>query len=127
MKVVREIWREAFPEMLKHLKPAEDTVTDSFNDYRDDPDTMYVGRTLTGRIRRRCTFTSACNYPLNVADVKWGEFRESHLTDQRVIFTVLQADGNPEPSLGSDPSEGATTTWASLSETVIPSTSALVA
>ncbi len=38
---------------------------------------MYMANTVTGRVKRNCTYCAACNYPSNEADIKWGEFGES--------------------------------------------------
>ena len=48
---LREMWLKMFPEMAYHLKPMECT---------DEPG-KYVSQTLTGRVRNRCSFCSACN------------------------------------------------------------------
>jgi len=47
-----QIWKETFPEMAMHLKPPPDP---------DHPG-MYIGKTISGRIRSNCMFCSALNF-----------------------------------------------------------------
>lgn len=49
---LKRIWLEAFPEMALHLKPPEDPKHPG----------MYIGQTITGRIRANCPFCAAANY-----------------------------------------------------------------
>lgn len=67
---LKKIWLENDPVLRKHLKPPADPDNPSY----------YIGRTITGRIRRKSEFCAACNYPLIFgADIKLGEFRGSPL------------------------------------------------
>lgn len=61
---LREMWREAYPEMPRYFKWVE-TQVDTFNEgqLRDDGrrETLYWYRTPMGAIRRGCTFCSEAN------------------------------------------------------------------
>jgi hypothetical protein len=48
---LREAWLAAFPEMHKHLQPECDPESPG----------KFIGRTLTGRIRGKCSYTESCN------------------------------------------------------------------
>jgi len=50
---LKELWLETFPEAKLHLKPPADPQNPG----------MYLGKTLTGRIRRNATYNAACNAP----------------------------------------------------------------
>jgi hypothetical protein len=58
---LRTAWFRALPEMDKHMQPQECGSRDPKKP--DDPN-RYEACTLTGRLRRYCSFNSACNYPL---------------------------------------------------------------
>lgn len=58
-RILKDKWLAAFPEMKQHLSPPVDY---SSSDTDDDGDTLYIGRTVTGRIRRACPYCSAANY-----------------------------------------------------------------
>jgi len=58
-KDLKHIWLDTFPEMEDHLKPP---VDGQFKD-RETGEDKYIGKTTTGRIRRNCSYCSACNYP----------------------------------------------------------------
>lgn len=63
---LRNAWFEAFPEMRYHMAPttcgggAEQAET---KEDEEEEAHVYVGRTLTGRVRKYCTYNSACNFP----------------------------------------------------------------
>jgi len=104
-KELKELWCQMDPVFRKHLKPPTDP---------DNPG-YYIGRTTTGRIRRRSEYCAACNYPFGSsgADVKQGEFRGRH-------GRGLSLAGNPEPSRPGDRAERCNDYGTSPSRTVIP-------
>jgi DNA polymerase I-like protein with 3'-5' exonuclease and polymerase domains len=66
---LKGLWLEAFPEMIHHLKPEEDSLhTIRRVVVQDDGtevlevDNRYIAQTINGRIRRNATYCSACNY-----------------------------------------------------------------
>jgi DNA polymerase I-like protein with 3'-5' exonuclease and polymerase domains len=75
---LKALWLEAFPEMEYHLKPDEDSM------WSNKEETWYIARTVSGRIRRKATFCSACNYPFQglAADgakvALWYLYREAY-------------------------------------------------
>lgn len=58
-RVLKDKWLAAFPEMRHHLSPPVDTQS---NLARIADDTLYIGRTITGRVRRACPYCAAANY-----------------------------------------------------------------
>lgn len=58
---LKQQWIGAFPEMEVHLKPQLDEV--ATRKEKKDGQQWYLARTITGRVRRKATYCSACNYP----------------------------------------------------------------
>jgi DNA polymerase-1 len=54
---LKALWLGTFTEMGEHLRPDEDAI------WSDNEENWYIARTVTGRIRRKASFCSACNYP----------------------------------------------------------------
>jgi DNA polymerase-1 len=59
-----DFWKnEAFPEMSHHLSPPPDGKQKGTNDYGEEEYySVYLGETITGRIRSKASYCSACNY-----------------------------------------------------------------
>jgi len=57
---LRNAWFEAFPEMKYYMSPAE--CSGQATDDKEDEKHIYIAQTLTGRIRKHCSFNSALNY-----------------------------------------------------------------
>lgn len=54
---LRNAWFAAYPEMTEYMQPVSCTAPGG------DDKRRYEARTLTGRVRRFCSFNSSCNYP----------------------------------------------------------------
>ena len=54
---LKEMWFKTFPEMKEYMRPTACPSLAGSNQQ------MYQAVTLTGRLRRYCSFNSACNYP----------------------------------------------------------------
>lgn len=63
-KEARDIWFQALPEMNEHMKPTPCDGAAAAS-YDEENKHGYVAETLTGRVRNRCSFTSACNHPFS--------------------------------------------------------------
>ena len=57
-KRLKQVWVDSFPEMEQHFRPP---IDHSFSNKETGED-RYVGRTITGRIRRNSPYCAACNY-----------------------------------------------------------------
>ena len=55
---LRSAWFEAFPEMEYHMQPTECGPA-----HGGDSNLCYTAHTITGRVRRYCSYNSACNFP----------------------------------------------------------------
>jgi hypothetical protein len=99
-----EFWVESFPEMEQHLQPAGDGSASKVNKSTGEKETfsVYRAETLTGRVRAKATYCSACNYPFQglVADgAKWAMwylwlegFRMVNFIHDEVIFELKEDD-----------------------------------
>lgn len=77
---MRESWITAFPEMKRHMNPQElrENLTQHYYDDLSSDDEeleeelvdldaarkhLYRAQLITGMVRTRCTYNSACNFP----------------------------------------------------------------
>jgi DNA polymerase-1 len=58
---LRAAWFASFPEMRYYMSPTE--CPGLAGEEEEDDKHPYMASTLTGRIRRGCSFNSACNFP----------------------------------------------------------------
>ncbi len=99
-----EFWVESFPEMEKHLQPTGDGSAKKVNKSTGEEETftVYRAETITGRVRSKASYCSACNYPFQglVADgAKWAMwylwlegFRMVNFIHDEVIFELKEDD-----------------------------------
>jgi len=99
-----EFWVDSFPEMQKHLQPVGDGQASKVNKSTGERESFSVFRaeTITGRVRAKASYCSACNYPFQglVADgAKWAMwylwlegFRMVNFIHDEVVFELKEDD-----------------------------------
>lgn len=93
---LKELWLEAFPEMADHLKPKLDQT------FSNDDEQWYIAKTINGRVSRKSSYNSACNYPFQglVADggkiALWKLYQEQqpmvNFVHDEIIFEFPEDD-----------------------------------
>lgn len=96
-KAMMDAWKEAYPEMKKHLAPRQDTQFSSAEMK------AYIGETIHGRIRRNASYCSACNYGFQglaadgAKEALWRIYKDGYkivLFIHDELFVELPDDGN---------------------------------
>jgi hypothetical protein len=90
-KELIDFWKNvAFPEIKHHLSPEGDGKAWGENEHGEKESyTVYKARTITGRLRSKASYCSACNYALTVAHIKPSEFGGSQLTSLACNYVLV--------------------------------------